>query len=307
MTRGARTALAALAVVVSALSVVACSPQPPSVGPSVAVPGPGDRETLFGTTVYRGDSSFDDALARQDAAYGRLEVARIFYPGDPPEWGGSPAGQADRPVVVSFKLSPGEVVAGVHDDALRSWFASIPTDRPVWWSYFHEPENDAEDGAFTAEDFRAAFRHVSEIAAEAPHPTLHAALILQCRTAVGAEGRAVADFDPGADTYDVLAFDCYNRQVNDRVYPDPAAWLAPVVAAAQQVGRPWALAELGSQLVEGDDGTSRAIWLQEVAAYAIAQQAPFVTYFDSAVTGTDYRLADEPSRSAWHGIVTGQP
>ena len=95
-------------------------------GPSAAVPGPGGRETLFGTTIYRGTRSFEDALARQDAAYGRLQVARIFYPGDPPTWPGSPAEAADRPVVVSFKLPPAEVMAGVHDEALRAWFASIP-------------------------------------------------------------------------------------------------------------------------------------------------------------------------------------
>jgi hypothetical protein len=306
VSRGARTALAALAVLLPLALLTGCGgSDPPVVGPSVTVPGPGERETLFGTTVYRGDASFADALARQDAAYGRLQVARIFYPGDPPLWPGSPAGEADRPVVVSFKLPPAEVIAGVHDEALRAWFASIPTDRPVWWSYFHEPENDAEDGSFTAEQFRQAFRHVSELASKTPNPALHGAVILQCRTATGEAGRSVADFDPGSDTYDVLAFDCYNRQQGDGVYPDPATWLAPVVAAAQQVGRPWALAELGSQLVDGDDGTARATWLGEVAAFAIAAKAPFVTYFDSGITGIDYRLTDTPSRSAWHQIVSG--
>ena len=305
MMRGARTAVAALAVLSVLSLLTGCGPDKPTVGPSASVSGPEDRETLFGTTVYRGDTSFEEALARQDAAYGPLQVARIFYPGDPPTWQGSPAGQADRPVVVSFKLPPSEVISGMHDEALRSWFASIPTDHPVWWVYFHEPENDAEDGAFTAEQFRTAFRHVSDLAKETANPQLHSALVLQCRTASGDAGRSVADYDPGSDAYDVLAFDCYNRQVADGIYPDPVTWLAPVVAAAKQAGRPWALAEMGSQLLDGDDGTGRATWLGEVAAYAIAQKAPFVTYFDSGITGTDYRLTDEPSRAAWRQIVSG--
>lgn len=295
----------ALVVVVAALA--ACSPGQPVPGPSVVVPGPEDRVTLFGTTVYRGTASFEEALARQDAAYGRIQVARIFYPGDPPPWPGSPAEVADRPVVVSFKLPPAEVVAGLHDGALRTWFTSIPDDRQVWWVYFHEPENDVEDGHFSAEDFRAAFAHVSSLAKESDHPGLRAALVLQCRTASPESGRDLAAYDPGADTYDVVGFDCYNREIGDRVYPQPEGWLAPVVAAAQRLGRPWALAEMGSQLIDGDDGSARAVWLEEVAAYAVAADAPFVTYFDSAVTGTEYRLADEPSRLAWHGIVSGQP
>jgi hypothetical protein len=306
MTRAARTAFAAL-VVAAAAMLAACGPGQPSVGAPVTVPGPGERDTLFGTSVYRGEATFADAMARQDSTYGRLEVARVFYPGDPPLWEGSPAAEADRPVVVSFKLPPAEVAAGQHDEALRAWFASIPPDHPVWWTYFHEPENDSEDGAFTPEQFRTAFRHVSDLARASAGSNVHGALILQCRTASPDSGRSLSVWDPGADTYDVLGFDCYNRQAADGVYPDPAAWLAPVVAAAASVGRPLALGEMGSELVAGDDGTARAHWLESVAAYAIAQRFPFVSYFDSPITGTDYRLNDAPSQAAWRTVITGQP
>jgi hypothetical protein len=291
-------------VVVTVLALAGCSGDKPGVGPSASVPGPDDRVTLFGTSVYRGDSSFEDALARQDAAFGRLQVVRLFNTGDPPPWPGSPADTADRPVVVSFKLPPAEVISGLHDENLREWFASVPADHDVWWVYFHEPENDSEDGAFTPEQFREAFRHVSGLASEVDNPHLHSALILQCRTLNPDVGRSLADFDPGADSYDVLGFDCYNRQSD--AYPAPEQWLAPIVAAAQERDRPWALGEFGSVLLAGDDGTARATWLGEVAAFAASQDVPFVTYFDSPASGTDYRLADEPSRAAWHHIVTGE-
>ena len=157
------------------------------------------------------------------------------------------------------------------------------------------------------DQFRAAFRHVSELARAGAPSNVQAVLILQCRTASPESGRSFDAWNPGADTYDVLGFDCYNRFVDDDIYPDPASWLAPNVAAAARVDRPLALAEMGSELVEGDDGSGRALWLQSVAAYAIAQGFPFVTYFDSPITGTDYRLNDEPSRAAWRTVVTGQP
>lgn len=305
MTSGRRMLRTLLAGAMAAGALVACSAGgPPDVGPSASVPGPDDRATLFGTSVYRGGSSFDAALARQDAAYGRLEVLRLFNAGEPPPWPGSPPDVADRPVVVSFKLPPAAVVAGSYDDLLRQWFTSIPTDRDVWWVYFHEPENDSEDGAFTPAEFAAAFRRVSALAAEADNPRLHATVVFQCRTLKPDVGRDLAAFDPGPDSYEVLGFDCYNRE--SHAYPAPQDWLAPIVAAAKERQRPWALAEFGSALLAGDDGSARAAWLTEVAAFAIAAQVPFMAYFDAPANGTDYRLSDEPSRAAWHHVVTGE-
>ena len=198
-----------------------CSPTTRPWAPSVTVPVPGERETLFGTRSTGVTRPSRTHWPGRTAPTAGSRSARIFYPGDPPPWPGSPAAEADRPVVVSFKLPPADVIAGVHDAALRQWFESIPADHPVWWTYFHEPENDSEDGAFTPEQFRAAFRHVSELAKASARPNVHAALILQCRTASPDSGRSLSTWDPGADTYDVLGFDCYNRQAADGVYPDP--------------------------------------------------------------------------------------
>ncbi len=302
-------AAAAVGLLIACLAA-GCSSSPsftPNDGPPIAVPGPDERVTLFGTTVYRGAGDFEEALARQDTAYGRLEVARIFYPGGPEPWVGSPADVADRPVVVSFKLPPAEVIAGDHDASLRAWFSSIPRDRRVWWVYFHEPEDNIEDGHFTAEDFRAAFRHIRELSLEVDRPKLRAALVLQCRTTKPEVGRTFEDYDPGSEYFDVMGFDCYNREVRQGSYPDAASWLAPMVEKAQQVGHPLGMAEIGSQLVPGDDGTGRARWLEQVAVELIDLQSPFAVYFDSPITGTDYRLTDAPSRQAWRQILTGTP
>jgi hypothetical protein len=299
---------AAVILVSSAVAVLTgCSAPAPALEEPITVPGPTERTTLFGTTVYRGDATFEQALARQDDRFGRLQVARIFYPGDPPPWPGSPAELADRPVVVSFKLPPSEVLTGLHDEALTAWFASVPADSEVWWVYFHEPEDNIEDGHFTAEQFRDAFRHISALSRQTSNPNLHPTLVLQCRTTKPAVGRNFDDYDPGADSYDVMGFDCYNREVRQGNYPDANAFLAPLLAVAESVDRPLGIAELGSQIVPGDDGTGRARWLEQVAVQLIDEQAPFVTYFDSPITGTDYRLDDAPSRAAWSQIITGTP
>jgi hypothetical protein len=64
--------------------------------------------------------------------------------------------------VVSFKYLFQDVLAGRHDAALRSWFASMPTDRRIDWPYWHEPDDQIyKDRTFTAAQYRSAFR---------PHP-----------------------------------------------------------------------------------------------------------------------------------------
>ena len=75
------------------------------------------------------------------------------------------------PVVVSFKAAPADVLAGKHDAYLSNWFKSIPTTRQVWWSYWHEPEDDIEDGRYTAAQYRAAWEHITALAPK--RSTLH--------------------------------------------------------------------------------------------------------------------------------------
>jgi len=57
-------------------------------------------------------------------------------------------------------------------------------------------------------------------------------------------------------------------------------------------------------LVSGDSGAGRAAWLNQMASYAQAKGAAFVTYFDAPV-GAEYRLLDAPSQQAWRAVVSG--
>lgn len=109
------------------------------------------QSALFGSSIHRepANEPWADALARQDALFGPLPVLRIFFPesqGVPKPWT-APELNHTRAVVVSFKLLPQSVLASMYDDAMRTWFATAPRDRQVWWVYWHEPENDIGAGA----------------------------------------------------------------------------------------------------------------------------------------------------------------
>jgi hypothetical protein len=280
----------------SALSAVAV--------PNAAAASPGGgtgSAPLFGTTVFEDPGeSYREAYRRVSAQYGgSLGAIRMFYPKLPASWDKITSNVDDTPVVVSFRADPSAVVSGQYDRELKQWFADAPTGRKTWWSYWHEPE---DDGVSTTQ-YRRAWAHIRDLADTARNAQLRATLILMCWTLAPNSGRDWRDYYPGNDVIQVMAFDCYNTGRKNGVYRDPAKMLAPVQAVASTVGKPWGIAELGSTVISTDGGErGRAEWLRTFADEVQRRGASFATYFDSVV-GFDYRLHDQPSRTAWRSIV----
>lgn len=265
----------------------------------------GNGNTLFGSTVDRAPGeSLSEALARIQAKLGPLPLVRIYASGLPPSWSELRKGIGRVSTVVSFKADPSEVLSGAYDARLRAWFQAAPTHRDTWWVYYHEPENNVKSGHFTAEQFRAAWMHVAAIGASVDNPLLHPTLVLMCFTLQPESGRDWNAYVPEDGSVAVLAWDCYNQAARNGQYVDPSLLLGRSVEASRAAGAAWGIAELGSRIAEGDDGTARAVWLRAVAGYAIDNQAEFVTYFDSGAGG-GFHLSDEPSITAWRAFVTG--
>ena len=103
----------------------------------------------------------------------------------------------------------------------------------------------------------------------------------------------------------MLACDAYDPVAGTGVYRKPERMFDRVRSISQDIGKPWGVAEFGSVLAAGDDGSARAAWLHAVARYLRDHQASFATYFDTDI-GVDYRLHDQASRAAWREIVQGQ-
>jgi hypothetical protein len=276
--------------------------------PDVAAVPPPDNPlpTLMGSTVHRENGETGaEALARIDAAYGPIRVARIFSPRLPVSWTYLDGLLDGRPAVVSFRPSPRSVLDGRWDRALRAWFRAAPTDRTTWWAYYHEPEDDVERGAFRARQFEQAWLHVDRIARSVHNRRLRATVILMCWTPQEKSGRDWRDYVPTGGQVDVLSFDCYAKGRGSEAYADPQEMFAAGHRAARSIGAEWAVSELGAIRDAADDGTIRADWISRAAAWA-AGRARFVTYFDADVGG-DFRLTDEPSRAAWERAVLASP
>lgn len=274
-----------LALVMGSLSV---SATPAAAGPR------------FGGTVFeQPGETYSQAYRRVTRTYGNLDAIRLFFPGAPSSWRKIRAKVHRTPVVVSFRMDPQAVVSGRYDRAMRRWFATAPTNRPTYWSYWHEPENDSVNK--TA--YRRAWRHLDRLADQARNRRLKSTLILMCWTLERASGRNWRSYYAGPRAIRVLAFDCYNTGRKNNVYKSPRAILRPVAQLARRVGKPWGIAEFGTTSIRSDGGNrGRAKWLRRYANHVHKKGGVFATYFDSKV-GYDYRLHDRVSRTAWRKVV----
>jgi hypothetical protein len=269
---------------------------------SAAHDPPGSDGTLFGASVYRGSSSWQTAVEQADARYGDLEVVRAFYPGLPPAWE-QISEASDTSLVVSFKANPAQILSGASDQRLKEWFATAPQDRDIWWVYYHEPEDNVERGDFTAEQWRAAYRHIATLANQANNPRLLNTIVLMCWTLDPASGRSISDYFPGADVVETIGWDCYSEPAADQAYEDPQALYGSAIETSRSLGVGWGIAETGSLQVSTDPtGALRAAWLLEAGQYLADEDAQFVTYFDSPVGG-EFRLLDRPSQLAWRDVI----
>jgi hypothetical protein len=247
--------------------------------------------------------TYQQALAREDGYYNGLDSARVFYSGFPDAWPGK-LDTAGRPMTVSFKIKPQDVLTGSYDTQLRNWFQTAPLNQDIYWTYWHEPEDDIAGGAYTAAQYRSAWARIAGLADEAGNPRLHATLILMGWSVEPASGRDWHNYFPGTAYVEVLAWDVYNPSWKNGAYKAPVDLFAPELAANAEVGLPIAIAETGSPLITGDSGSGRAAWLRSMVAHLTANGAVFVQYFDidwTTSTGEriDYRLRDTASMTAW--------
>ena len=256
--------------------------------------------TKYGASVPSDGVDWRTAVRRSDQRYGGMETVRVYEPFVRDTFNRLLAG-FKRPVVVSFREMPNRVLSGAVDQELRTFFRHAPKHRPTYWSYFHEPEDDAERGLITAAKYRAAWRHINRIAHSVGNPRLHATLILMCWTARSAN-RTVSAYYPG-DFIDIMAWDCYSPRGSSS-YMAPRKLMGPAYRATHRRHNQFGVAELGSVLIRGDgDGTRRAKWLRKCGRYTDRRNAAFVSYWDSEGTSTDFRLHDEPSRRAWRDVI----
>ena len=256
---------------------------------------------LFGASVDDPNGNWVESLKTADARFSRLDVVRVFEPDLPGDWDGR-LGEIKRPFAYSFRARPAAVLAGIYDRDFLRWFRQAPTSWPIWWTYFHEPEDDIARGEFTAAKYRAAWQHIYEISADVDNSNLRPTLNLMCWTLSPGSGRTFSDYYPG-NFIKVLSWDCYNTSSEATAYKPAGEIFDLAVQKSKALGKGFAISEFGSRLLPGDDGSRRAEWLASVARYAASKDAVFVTYWDAVIPAGNFKLRDVPSVRLWSKVV----
>lgn len=250
-------------------------------------------DTVFGMSA--GDSN----LAAQDKKFGHVDVARIFNDGAPKAWSKMPK----RSTIVSFKFAPAEVVAGRHDSYLRNWFSSAPRAYPVWWSYWHEPEDNFGTPA-KQKQYRNAWQHIVKIERANAPSNLRSTFI---HTLHSAQSGSWSKTYPGDSWIEVLGWDG-KLHTWDGGYTSAPKHYAAAVRVSNQHNKPWGLAEYGS-VVFKQNYQGRADWMRNTAKWLQNSGAQFAAWWPTAMNRNgalqDHRLNDSPSISAMKWQLKG--
>jgi hypothetical protein len=255
------------------------------------------RAPLFGTSINGTD------LGQETSEFGHMAIVRVYYPGLPGAnaWTtGLPAANKSA-VIVSFKALPTTILSGQDDAALSHFFATAPTGNPIYWSYYHEPEDNIADGEFTLADYKAAWAHVVSLANAAHNPDLHSTLILQGYDFSPSSHRSWKDYLPGGGIISTLGWDTYppgSAKNQNPVAAAPDTFMAQEIAAAKSVGLPYGFAEFGLSTAAG-----RPAWLTDVGNYLMHSGAVFATYFNGNAQYPTLKLTDAASVAVWKGFV----
>jgi hypothetical protein len=242
-------------------------------------------------------------LAADTADFGRMPIVRVYYPGlpDPNAWTTGLAGANHSAVIVSFKALPTTILSGADDSALRHFFDSAPSGHPIYYSYYHEPEDNIAAGQFKLADYKAAWARVVAIADAAHKPELHSTLILMSWDLVRASHRNWKDYLPTGKIISTLGWDAYPVGSATNVHPQltPASgFMGPAIAASKSVGLPYGFPEFGLSTAHG-----RAAWLTSVGRYIMRSGALFASYFNGNDQYPTLQLTDAPSIAVWRGFV----
>ena len=243
-------------------------------------------------------------LATDTSQFGRMPIVRVYYPGlpNPNAWSNGLAAANHSAVIVSFKALPTDILSGADDSALKHFFDSAPTGHPIYYTYYHEPEDNIERGEFKLADYKAAWARVVSIANAAHNPDLHSTLILMSWDLEKASHRNWKDYLPGGGIISTLGWDAYPVGSATNVNPQltsPTAFMGPAIAASKSVGLPYGFPEFGLSTANGRPG-----WLQEVGKYIMSSGALFASYFNGNTQYPTLRLTDAPSVKIWNNFVT---
>ena len=214
--------------------------------------------------------------AARRATFGGVGVARVFHPTLlPARWTGAKDGLSDtKRAQISFKVPPARLAAGDYDAKIIAWLTSIPAGWTVWLTFWHEPGDELRAGRFTAAEYRAAWRRLSDLVrrqARLPDVDVYLAPVFgayQVDTAGWADS-----WVPAPTEVDLLCWDMYGNPTGgpglSSPYPNVQETVDKCLYVTERLGfTQWGVSEFNAPRRVWDASESaRVRWLEEFRAY----------------------------------------
>jgi hypothetical protein len=199
-------------------------------------------------------------------------------------------------------VPPAEVAAGSWDTRISAFVATTPRNSIL--SIWHEPEQEIEQGVFTAAAFRDMMvRYKGLVGAQNLRDggTRLVSVVLMVSTFTGFNGRTPETYWPGSSGADLISVDAYGSPSGTNTtrapigYTDGRNWktadalLSPVYSFAVSKGAQWGVSEFG-YLVDVNNPTRKAQTITDGVAYARSHGAVMFEYYDSSGSRADWQL-----------------
>ncbi len=221
-------------------------------------------------------------------------------------WSTGLAGANRSAIVVSFKVLPLEIISNTAPGhsaaigAIENFFDTAPRSYPIYYVYWHEPEDNIVALQFTLSDYLKAWGDIVGMARAAHNDDLHSTLVLMGFDVLPHSGRSWKSYLPPGNIISTISWDSY--PVKGVGTPSPASFMAADVAASRAAHMRFGFSEFNTTTVAG-----RPAWLTSVGAYIKASGALYGTLYDSADMGGihsgTFVISDAASENAWSNVV----
>lgn len=242
------------------------------------------------------------------AAYGQLGFMRLWPNTFNTTWRGglipSYVYDAKTPVYINLGSDVAGVNTGARDAAWTTILKSAPTDRPIWFSFAHEPEGDG----FTVAAWQQAQMRLAALKTKHARANVKFAPLLMGASFIGNRYQAAAAgnvpwstwFNFDLKNIDAMGADLYQWGTNDATADLASRVINPTIAAAKSKGKKLLIGELGTRNTLSD--ASRAKFLREaIALFDGSSTVTAVAYFesDNGAKGP-WNLLPKPGTSSWN-------
>jgi hypothetical protein len=214
-------------------------------------------------------------------------------------------------VILSNKIPAGATMATIanYDSFFNGIFAGLAAAgvQNGIYVFYHEPEDNVQNGEFTAAQWRAAQAHIAALVHASPLVGWRFGTVLMEYTLTPQSGRDPENYY--VPTADILLWDAYNGVdthepgkpycTTDPSAVPPGVVLQPVIDYCAAKGKPYGYAEFGCARQMADStGVKRTAWLQHLQRSRLMATPEMCCYFDMGIPEgfTEWAIRAEPDR-----------